>query len=78
METKVEINAYSLAVIKSVFMDMQDKGQGEMCDASAWLYNFVKKEGIYPPKIVEGFYSAMEIISDLTAEQFLIIKSVFA
>ena len=77
METKVEINSYSLVVMEGIFKDMRDSGQREICDAGAWLYNFVKKEGIYPSHIVGGFYSAMEIISDLTAEQFRIIKSFF-
>jgi len=69
------INDYTVSVIESIFSEMRRNSFDEICDASDYLYNHVKNEGIYPQQVVDGFYSAREIILELTSEQFLILKS---
>jgi len=71
------INNYSITVLESVFKAMKSAGYEEISDAAAYLYKNVKKEGIYPPKIVGGFYSAMAIVGGLTLDQFWQIKSIY-
>jgi len=74
---KVQINNYSITVLESLFKGMPDANYEQVFDASVYLYNFVSKERIYPPKIVEGFRSAMTIVSDLSPDQFWQIKSIY-
>ena len=74
---EVQINEKTVAVIKSLFAQMRDGGWQDIVDASIYMYDFVRNEGIYPVPVVNGFYSAMVIISALSMRQFLMIKSIF-
>jgi len=73
----VQVNNYSITVLESLFRGMKDAEYQKIFDASVYLYNFVSKERIYPQKIVEGFRSAMVIMSDLSQDQFWLMKSIF-
>jgi len=75
---EIQINNYSITVLESLFKGMRDASYEEVFDASVYLYNFVLKERIYPPKIVQGFGSAMAIMSEISMDQFWQIKSVYA
>jgi hypothetical protein len=74
MEYEVAINNYTLTTLESIFNAMRGRSYEEIFDASVYLYCFVSREGIYPPKIIEGFYSAMAIIANLTFGQFLQVR----
>lgn len=74
---EIQINNYSVAVLESLFKSMRGASYDQMFNASVYLYRFVSKEGIYPAKIVAGFYSAMAIMSDLSADQFWQVKSIY-
>jgi len=73
----IQINNYSVTVLESLFRTLKNAGWQEISDAAVYLYNFVSKEGIYPKRIVEGFYSAMVIMSDMSTEQFWQVKSLY-
>jgi len=75
---EIQINNYSISVLESLFKSMGGASKTQLFDASVYLYNFVSKEGIYPAKIVDGFYSAMAIMSGLTSDQFWQIKSIYS
>jgi hypothetical protein len=74
---EIQVNNYSITVLESLFRSMKDAEYPDIFDASVYLYNFVMKERIYPPKVVEGFRSAMAIMSELSQDQFWQIKSVY-
>ena len=73
---EVIINNYSISVLESLFRSKKDAGYQEIRDASEFLYERVRKERIYPSKVVEGFRSAMSIIQELTMDQFWLLKHV--
>lgn len=75
---KIQINNYSITVLELLLKSMPKSSYDEIFDASVYLYNFVSKEGIYPSKIVDGFCSAMAIMSDLSADQFWQLKSIYS
>jgi len=74
---EIQVNNYSITVLESLFKSMKTAEYSEVFDASVYLYNFVQKERIYPPKVVEGFRSAMAIMSELSTTQFWQIKSLY-
>jgi len=74
---EIQVNNYSITVLESLFKGMKDAGYEKIFDASVYLYNFISKERIYPPKIVEGFRSAMAIMSDMSTDQFWQVKSIY-
>jgi len=74
---EIQVNNYSITVLESLFSSMKDAEYEKIFDASVYLYNFVVKERIYPTKVVEGFRSAMAIMSELSTTQFWQIKSIF-
>lgn len=76
MET--QINKFSIAVLESIFRSMQDAGHRAILDASVYLYNFVSKEGTFSSEITDGFYSVMMMLSEISADEFWQLKSVFA
>ena len=73
----VQVNNYTLTVIKSLFENMIGYDFDDITDASHFSYNYVSREGIYPEHIVNAYYSAMVIISCLTDAQFMAIKSIY-
>ena len=75
---EIQVNNYSVTVLESLFKGMRDASYEQIFDASVYLYNFISKERIYPPKVVQGFGSAMAIISDLSMDQFWQIKSIYS
>ena len=77
MSMEIQVNNYSITVLESLFSSMKDAEYEKIFDASVYLYNFVVKERIYPTKVVEGFRSAMAIMSELSTTQFWQIKSIF-
>lgn len=76
--SKIQINNYSITVLELLLKFMQEASYDEVFEASVYLYNFVSREGIYPSKIVDGFYSAMAIMSELSADQFWQLKSIYS
>lgn len=74
---EIQINNYSITVLESLFRSMKGAGYQKIFDASVYLYNYVSKQGIYPPKIVAGFYSAMAILEDLSLNQFWQMMSIY-
>ena len=74
---EIQVNNYSITVLESLFKGMKDASYEQIFDASVYLYNFVLKERIYPPKIVEGFRSSMAILNELSQDQFWQIKSIY-
>jgi hypothetical protein len=75
---EIQINNYSITVLEMLFRSMKDADLAQTFDASVYLYNFVSKEGIYPSKIVAGFYSSMALLSDMSEMQFWQIKSIYS
>lgn len=73
----VKIDNYTLTVIGSLFRNMRDHDFDDIADASSYAYAYVSREGIYPEHIVNGYYSAMIIISCLTDGQFAAIRSIY-
>jgi len=76
--SEIQISKYSVIVLEFLFTSLRDASYDQMFDASVYLYNYVSKEGIYPAKIVDGFYSAMSILSELTTDQFWQVKSIYS
>jgi len=74
---EIQVNNYSITVLESLFKSMRDASYEQIFDASVYLFNFVSKERIYPPKIVQGFGSAMAIMSEISVDQFWQIKSIY-
>jgi len=74
---QITINNYSISVLESLFTSMKGAGYKEILDASIYMYENVKKEGIYPSKIVAGFYSAMAILEEMSLDQFWQVKSIY-
>lgn len=73
-----EVNDYTITVLESVFASVSEPDFNQVFEAAVFLYNYVVAEKSYPGHIVDAFYSAMVILSDLTMRQFLQIRQIFA
>jgi len=70
-------NKNSVTVLEALFKTMRDASYNQIADAATYLFNFVEKENTYSRQIVDAFRSVMEIMSEMSLDQFWQVKSLY-
>lgn len=74
---ELRIDDYTITTLECLFKERTGKDYDEVLDASVKMYLYVLNQRIYPAAVVQGFYSAMAVIYNLSAGQFVQMQNFY-